>query len=254
MTGIIRIIGEVLIASGILLLIYTLVRARKDETFTKRRELRQIRQAGYTKEHKEAAASNPYSKASATDHSRLMSRRAQRVLEKMEEDPKMQEEGRRKGTSHLEEVERPDEKKPSHAAEEKTALLTEEPPAEQETALLDEDRTEKLEEDDYLLIDDDAAFHNAGTELLDMAQTGEEKTALLEDEQKTDLLQEQGADPKAEDATELLDQEDTVLLDQEESTALLNAEESTVPLGQNQDTYDAASSDSQKTELLEEEV
>ena len=208
----IKYVGFAFIAVGVILLAYTLITAKRRGTFEAIRELRRIRANGYIREHKEERGENIYKRELATDHSRLMSRRAQRVLEKMEaEEHSKKQAGIQKGTALLEEV--------SAKPEEGTALLKDgkgtavlesntEKTAMLETGLPNEERTAILSEEHTAILG-----KGENTAVL----TLEEDTGLLDNGESTDLLAEEGTAVLEDEGTALLQDKGTeVLTDKED--------------------------------------
>ena len=223
-----KITGLALIFVGLIITAATLILAKKSGTFEAVKELGRIRSTGYLKEHKEIRGEDIYKRELATDHSRLMSRRAKRVLERMEAEEKESEKqsGIARGTSLLEEV--------RAEKSEATAVLPNHTLPDDATSALNEDpeRTAALD----MLPQAQAAERSEDTAVLGRG----EDTSVLPDEERTATLGsgEQTAtltiigDPKpAEDVcgTALLYEEGTAIL-RDDDTALLQEEDGTAVL------------------------
>jgi len=100
--------GAILFILGVLLGVYTFVSSRKGGLFDDLTELKRIRETGYTKEHhEEERREDIYKRETNTaPQARLLSRRAQRVLERMNEaeNAAAAEDESAKGAAILEEV------------------------------------------------------------------------------------------------------------------------------------------------------
>lgn len=100
--------GAILFILGVLLGVYTFVSSRKGGLFDDLTELKRIRETGYTKEHhEEERREDIYKRETNTaPQARLLSRRAQRVLERMNEaeSAAAAEDESAKGAAILEEV------------------------------------------------------------------------------------------------------------------------------------------------------
>lgn len=230
-----KITGLVLIATGVFVLALTLIMAKRNGTFVAVKELKRIKANGYIKEHKEDRGEDIYRRELATDHSRLMSRRAKRVLEKLDAEEEMSNKaGMGKGTSLLEEVSvRPGQSKvqslPEKSTEDEKTV-----PLRDIGRVSDEEKTKALSTDEKTAALVEEKTTVLGSKETTEIQTDEEKTGLLPeegtgflpDDGKTGLLPEEGtALLTDEEKTGLLPEEDTALL-VDDGTALLKAEHS----------------------------
>ena len=233
---ILKITGLALLAAGFLLGIFSFISAKRTDFFTEIAELRRIRETGYIKEHKEERREDVYRRDPAEERSRIMSRRAKRVLERMgEEEPSAEKpKGIAKGTSLLEEVPPapPMEAKkisapavslkdnssddiPSALAGLGTDIL----PSEETAPLIDASGTDILpsrdEEGTAILGDEE------GTAVLD----AEEGTAVLSDQEGTAVLKDEEGTAVLEEGTAVLDSEGTAVLEEEGKAVLEDADE-----------------------------
>lgn len=101
-----KIAGWVMLVLGALIICLTLYLGRKRGTLEGIGELKRIRANGYIKEHKEETREDVYRREVISEQQRLLSRRAKRVLERMERENRTddKQKGVAKGTSLLEEV------------------------------------------------------------------------------------------------------------------------------------------------------
>lgn len=210
--------GIAILGLGLLVIALTLISAKKNRTFEAIKELKRIRATGYIKEHKEQRGEDIYKKELATDHSRLLSRRAKRVLERMEaeEGTSANQPGRAKGTSLLEQV-------PARRQNENTGVL---PDARNEKATdILEAKPEKMQPELKGVIERDAestgVLHDPAESTAVLKKEGE-NTAVLERKEDTGILIEAG------EGTDVLDRrnESTGILEgSEERTAVLAGSE-----------------------------
>lgn len=190
---ILKISGAVLIAAGLSVIVATLIAAKRSGTFEAIKELRRIRTSGYITEHKVYTGEDVYRNELSSSQSRLMSRRAKRVLEKMDqEDAPEKKQVNAAGTSMLEEVE------PRRQDEERTSTLPQEAIRTEGTAILAEnsegtDPLNPSESTDVLTETEERTGVldeiGEGTDVLEgSAETAEcgEGTAVLTDNNKRD--------------------------------------------------------------------
>ena len=225
---ILKITGLALLAAGFLLGIFSFISAKRTDLFTEIAELRRIRETGYIKEHKEERREDVYRRDPAEERSRIMSRRAKRVLERMgEEEPSAEKpKGIAKGTSLLEEVPPapPMEAKkisaPAVPIKESRPEGTDILPSESAAPLADSSGTDILpsrdEEGTAVLGDEE------GTAVLD----SEEGTAVLIDEEGTAVLEEEGAAVLDSEGTAVLEEEGTAVLEDEDEEGTARLERS----------------------------
>lgn len=217
--------GIAILGLGLLVIALTLISARKNRTFEAIKELKRIRATGYIKEHKEQRGEDIYKKELATDHSRLLSRRAKRVLERMEaeEGTSAKQPGRAKGTSLLEQV-------PARRRQNENTGILPNVRNEKATDIL-EAKPEKMQPELKGVIERDAestgVLHDPAESTAVLKKEGE-NTAVLERKEDTGILIEAG------EGTDVLDRRDestgflegseertAVLAGSEEGTALL---------------------------------
>ena len=192
-TLILKIAGIVFIASGIILIAASLLKARKENTFDRIRELRRIRETGYVKEHHRETYEDVY-KRDEVREARMMSRRAKRVLERMEQAERTEEkpEGTARGTSFLEEVTAREEGSVTRPpSEEGTAVLGKSSASEENTGILPE---KSLSDEGTAVLGSDES-----TGILPEKNTSEEGTAVLDSEEKTGILPARRAPEEAAD-------------------------------------------------------
>ena len=235
---IIKYIGLVFIGSGLLTALLTFISAKKNGTFAAVKELRRIRSEGYTKEHKEEKREDIYRRDIAIDRTKSQSRRARRVLERMEQAEAMnvKKPASAPGTSILEEV-----------SGRQARRLPEEKPSDEPAKTIGE-ATDVLGKEgdstDILIKKEEgtAALSSAG-EKTGVIDKKEEGTAILKEaDEKTDVLKEREEGTavlsKAEEQTAVLKEEPDgnvvsaaseektdVLTEREESTGILPASE-----------------------------
>ena len=211
MLTILKISGAVFMAAGLALIAAALIAAKRSGTFEAIKELRRIRTSGYITEHKIYTGEDVYRNELSSSQARLMSRRAKRVLEKLDqEDSPEKKQINAAGTSMLEEVE------PRRAGEERAAALPQKAMRAEGTAILSDD--------------------SEGTALLNLSEStdilteSEERTGVLDEiDEGTDVLN--GGAETADDGegTAVLHQEDTGL-DNNRGTAILEGPEGTAIL------------------------
>lgn len=237
-----RIAGLVFIFIGLLITAATLIAAKRSGTFEAVKELGRIRSSGYIKEHREERGEDIYKRELATEHSRLMSRRAKRVLEKMEAEKASESKraGVEKGTSLLEELPvKAGNKTPAAAGKKAADAVTLENAAEAEktASLSSSEKTAVLGkgentavlalqvEDAYQSPDDGTAvLREGGTAILGGEGTAvlvNEGTAVLESREGTAVLREEGTEAlDADTGTAGLESQGTAVL-KDKGTALL---------------------------------
>ena len=217
-----RIAGIILMLTGLLVVAVTIYNAKRKGDLEALQELKRIRESGYTKEHlSQKRTEVVYRNEPVSDNAARMSRRAKRVLQRMqeEEEERAKRPGMEPGTFAVEEVTAGRKKRQTATPAEKTVGSVSDvadPAPEEETDILEK------EEDTGLLPPNDHQPGNdlfdseAGTDILDkpgkaagaswteedtgILPTSEEATGILEtpSEESTDIL------PEPEEGTDIL--------------------------------------------------
>ena len=227
MLTILKISGAVSMAAGLALIASALIAAKRSGTFEAIKELRRIRTSGYITEHKIYTGEDVYRNELSSSQARLMSRRAKRVLEKLDqEDSPEKKQINAAGTSMLEEVE------PRRAGEERAAALPQKAMRAEGTAIL----PETSEGTDILILSggtDILTETEERTGLLDKADTGtavlDEKVEAANSGERTAVLEQENRGPGSGEGTAILQEPEgtAILRDQGEATGILDNGEGT---------------------------